>query len=116
MRLSPASRAPSLFLLLILGLAPQALCCRPLRGLLQTSKPNRLYPVARFASFCKASKPNRLYLSPASRAFAKPQNRTNFICRSLRELLQIQNRKGTGFADVICIIPTFTTWRNASND
>src|SRR5919205_685365 len=31
--LSPASRAPCPFLILILGLAPQALCCRPLRGL-----------------------------------------------------------------------------------
>jgi len=31
--LSPASRAPWAFYDLILGLAPQALCCRPLRGL-----------------------------------------------------------------------------------
>jgi len=31
--LSPASRAQPDFFALILGLAPQALCCRPLRGL-----------------------------------------------------------------------------------
>jgi len=33
LRLTPASRARSRFLLAILGLAPQALCSRPLRGL-----------------------------------------------------------------------------------
>ena len=32
--LSPASRAFAVYLIVNLGLAPQALCCRPLRGLL----------------------------------------------------------------------------------
>jgi hypothetical protein len=31
--LPPVSRAQSLLLMIHLGLAPQALCCRPLRGL-----------------------------------------------------------------------------------
>ena len=38
-RLSAASRAPTRFWFVILGLAPQALCCRPLRGL-RTLPPN----------------------------------------------------------------------------
>ena len=33
--LSPVSRALTYFRFVILGLAPQALCCRPLRGLLK---------------------------------------------------------------------------------
>jgi hypothetical protein len=32
-RLSPVSRAPFVLWIINLGLAPQALCCRPLRGL-----------------------------------------------------------------------------------
>ena len=42
--LSPASRAQSCFLIQILGLAPQALCCRPLRGLDQHDRvPDGVY-------------------------------------------------------------------------
>jgi len=53
--LSPASRARTCFLRSILGLAPQALCCRPLRGLARVFAFDpgagrlRLYAVARFA-------------------------------------------------------------------
>jgi len=39
MRLSPASRAQYCWLIAILGLAPQALCRRPLRGLGPEEKP-----------------------------------------------------------------------------
>src|SRR5215217_8958264 len=67
--LSPASRAPRFYFDINLGLAPQALCCRPLRGLhafiliLTWGWRPRLYAVARFAGF-------QLMPVPASRAFS----------------------------------------------
>ncbi len=67
--LSPASRAHLFLYNRILGLTPQALCCRPLRGLVRffiiaiLGLAPQAYAVARFASFC-------LRLYGLSRSFA----------------------------------------------